>query len=153
MVSAASVAAGLITQMVGFDSTPHFNFSSLIIIKMKEFLITILILMAIWPAISQTPSVQNNVSVGESTILAYYPEMAEFVLSPLDGNVTILRYDRDGNERSSTYKAIITQTAPDLYRAEFCGDSWLELDTTTGATTMCHKGNMEAFFPPGIVGK
>jgi hypothetical protein len=121
---------------------------------MKEFLFTILILMAVWPAIGQiSPGAPTNIAVGEFTVLAAYPEMAEFVLNIQASQVTIVRFDSAGNDHQSTYQAILTQTEPDMYRAEFCGDSWVEVNVATGSTTLCHKGRLEAFFPPGIVQK
>lgn len=113
---------------------------------MKEFITILLLVLAIWPAISQrAPDAPSNISIGEQTILAVYPEMAEFMIDVPKGQLTIIRFDRD--DRQSTYQVILTQSEPHLYRADFCGSSWLELDTITGSATMCHLGVLEAFFP------
>lgn len=119
---------------------------------MKEILIIILLLgCAIWPALGQnTPA---NILIGESQILACYPEMAEFSINVPASLVTIVRFDGDGNDHQSTYKAILTQTEPDVYRAEFCASSWLEINAVTGSTTMCHLGELEVFFPASYVGR
>ena len=118
---------------------------------MKEFIITImLITAAIWPAISQSaPGAPPNITVGEQTILAVYPEMAEFVINVPKSQLTIVRFDK--NDRQSTYQVILTQTEPHLYRADFCGSSWLEVNTINGSTTLCHLGVLEAFFPASYV--
>lgn len=122
---------------------------------MKESLIiAILLVLAIWPAIGQGQKPKpHNVSVGESTVLAYYPEMAEFVFSLHDGTVTIIRYDVAGNESRSKYPATFTQPSPNVYRADFAVDSWVEVNTENGSTNMSHKGTLEAFFPASFAGK
>lgn len=119
---------------------------------MKVLLITIMLLiLAILPAMSQGSP--NNIAVGETQIMAVYPDMAEFLINVPASQVTIVRFDDDGNHCQSTYEAALTQTAPEVYRAEFCGSSWFEINTITGATTMCHLGDLEAFFPGDYAGR
>lgn len=91
-----------------------------------------------------------NVSVKGSSILAVYPELAEFIMNKQNGLLTITRINMDGTYEANSYKAELYECGPDVYRMEFAGSCWLEIDTKTGTSTLYHRKKMETFFRDGF---
>lgn len=119
---------------------------------MRELILIVLLMaLAVWPAIGSCSGGPRNVLQGECQISAVYPEQAEFIFNTAGGIVTITRIEPDGNYTQSCYAADFSEQKPGVFRALFCGDWYVEINSHTGETTLYMDCITELFGPgPGL---
>lgn len=139
----------------GFRYPPHYNFFTLKFNqkRMKEVTLLFLMLLATFVAFGQnTVPPTCNIAVGKQTVMAVYPDEAEFLLIAPYKRLMIVSFDQTGRDSTTAYEATLSKLAPDIYRAEVSPEFWVEVYTSTG-TTIFQNGSTQAFFRPKVSGK
>lgn len=131
---------------------------------MKELLATVLALWVLASAAAQrspgfewdnTPSAQadtsraTNVTIGEWTVTACYPDKAEFALRFKDMQLSVTLYDSTGTPSEVLYDALLSQSDSEVFRAEICPQQWVEVNARTGITLAHYNCSTRVFLPNG----
>lgn len=114
---------------------------------MKEVTFVFLMMLAAFVAFGQSNPEPCNIAVGKNTVMAVYPEQAEFLLIAPYSRLMIVTFDDKCQDTTTAYEAKLTKIAEDIYRAEVSPDFWVEVYVTTG-TTIFSNGTTQAFFRP-----
>lgn len=120
---------------------------------MKEITLFFLLLLAAFTVFGQqAPNPACNIAVGANTVMAVYPDEAEFLLIAPYNRLMVVTFDEHCQDSTTAYAAKLTRLSPEIYRAEVSPDFWVEVYTTTG-TTIFSNGSTRAFFRPVATGK
>ncbi len=119
---------------------------------MKELTMIFLLMLAAFVAFGQPKPEHCNVAVGKNTVMAVYPDQAEFLLIAPYNRLMVVTFDEHCQDSTTAYAAKLSKLAPDIYRAEVSPDFWVEVYVATG-TTIFSNGSVQAFFRPRLTGK
>lgn len=77
-----------------------------------------------------------NVTIGDYTVWASYPDQADFVLNFVEQRLLISVFEgpEDSDWNTVHYLANVGQVAEGIYRAELDDTFWVEVNTVTGET-------------------